>query len=525
MTGKKNNGQRLRHSMVWMMVAVWIVAFPLYVCASNAKILSTVVSDGNIYVYIRGISSFQPDCTVQIGNQVCQKEQLSSASMSGSDLFMRTLVLIDNSKSIPEGNHADIQEILEGMITAAPENEQFKIGTFSDQLTYLCDYTNEKETLLAVAKGLIYNDQETYLSDILYSEISALKEENTNAYTRLVVFADGADDNAIGFPNDEVRSYIGENAYPVYTVGIPTSHNESKLEVMFSFSRAANAEYYLLDGSIRNKEIADGLSMDQNGLCLRISPDESLKDGSAKKLLLKLGGAEGGVELTTNVNMPFGNGITETIGTEDTDEKPEEEIRELPILTPGNGVLEEDGTEKKEVFLPLLLFICLVVVAVMTVAVLIIVAKRKKKLATTGQNTTATSDSEKVTVVSDKTTIGSGDTVIGGDDARGLWSDPADSYLILRDLDRTDIMWKIPIVEKVRIGRQDTQDIVIENDRKVSREHCEILLRGSLLYLLDCNSSNGTFYEGVRIYGETPIVNGGTIGIGSHRYQVEMVQE
>ena len=122
------------------------------------------------------------------------------------------------------------------------------------------------------------------------------------------------------------------------------------------------------------------------------------------------------------------------------------------------------------------------------------------------------------------------ETIISGmgadiDDARGLWKESSANYLILQNLDNTNIMMKVPIVDRVRIGRGKTQDIVIENDKKVSREHCVIILRGELMYITDCNSSNGTFYEGVTVYDETPIVSGGKIGIGAHWYRVELVRQ
>ena len=283
MTGKKSKKKNFLQRMLLVMTTVLFMITPIYVQAAETKILSTLVFDGDIYIYIRGVSELQQDSVVQIGNHICQREQISLASMSDSGISIRTLVLIDNSKSIPVEYHDEIRSILEGLISSSAENEQFRIGIFSDSINYLCEYSNNKENLNSVIQGITYNDQNTYLSDSLYNVISELKEEETNVYTRLLIFADGADDNTIGFTNDEVRSYIADNAYPVYTVGIPAKNNASKLEIMFSFSRATNAEYFLLDGNIQNEEIISSLSSDRSGICLKISPEESLKDGSTKK--------------------------------------------------------------------------------------------------------------------------------------------------------------------------------------------------------------------------------------------------
>lgn len=517
---RKGNGLK-----IWLAAATaFFMMLPLPVRAEEAKILSTTVFDGDIYIYIRGITQLQQDSVVQIGNQVCQKEQLAFAELSDPGISRRSLVLIDNSKSIPDGKHEDIQDILYQLVSSSADNEQFKIGVFSDQITYLCDYTNDKEALNGAIAELTYNDQNTYLSDVLYHVISELKQENTGAYTRLLVFADGADDNAIGYPNDEVRSYIVENGYPVYSVGIPAKNNESKLEIMFSFSRASDSEYFLLDGSMSNEEIVSGLTADQNGICLKITPEESLKDGSNKSILLKLNTSAGSVELTANADMPFGTKMEEMPEVE----KPEEEEKkgvELPVLKPSEestGDVEEDTAQK----LPIGLMISLIVVILAAVTAAVIFAQRKKKKPeeTILQDNPSPVDTDAMEESYDDTIYN--DPKLYNDDAKGLWKKAAaGNYLVLRNLDNPSIVLQVPIVDKIRIGRRKPADLLIEDDGKVSKLHCEIILRGDLLYIMDCNSTNGTFYEGVRIYSETPIVSRGKIEIGAHQYRVELIRQ
>lgn len=513
-------------------VIMIFMAMPLYVHAADLKILSTVVFDGNIYVYIRGIAQLNQDCEVQIGNTVCGKEQLSFAPLSDAGVSIRTLVLIDNSKSISDESHEDIQEILEGLISSAAENEEFKIGTFSDRISYLCEYTNNKEVLNNVIGTIAYNDQDTYLSDVLYNLMSELRAENTNAYTRVLIFADGADDNAIGFTNDEVRSYIGENVYPVYTVGIPAKNNSSKLEVMFSFSRASGSEYFLLDGSISNADIVNSLLADQEGICLKISPDENLKDGSNKRILLKLNSTAGNAELTTNADMPFGSGVSQTESRNEEEEAGEEEKEEqnieLPVLQPADEVnAKEEDSSFPTVYVLLGALIAVIILAALAAAV-ITVRKRKKKK----KEALPVDESPIKTIASDnieKTIFSSSGSK--KDDARDLWKKK--NYLVLKNLDNTNIMMKVQIADRVRIGRREKSDkaggdipeILIEDDKEVSRMHCEIILREDLLYIQDCNSLNGTRYQGVAVYGETPIISGGEIEIGAHRYSVELVKQ
>jgi hypothetical protein len=63
------------------------------------------------------------------------------------------------------------------------------------------------------------------------------------------------------------------------------------------------------------------------------------------------------------------------------------------------------------------------------------------------------------------------------------------------------------------IGRDITNEIVI-NDREVSRHHMR-LMRGQDGYTIeDLGSTNGTFVNGKRLTGATPLKNGDMIGLG-----------
>lgn len=67
--------------------------------------------------------------------------------------------------------------------------------------------------------------------------------------------------------------------------------------------------------------------------------------------------------------------------------------------------------------------------------------------------------------------------------------------------------------EITNLGRDITNDIVI-NDREVSRHHLRFM-RGSEGYTIeDLGSTNGTFVNGKRVTGATPLKNGDMLGLG-----------
>jgi pSer/pThr/pTyr-binding forkhead associated (FHA) protein len=68
-------------------------------------------------------------------------------------------------------------------------------------------------------------------------------------------------------------------------------------------------------------------------------------------------------------------------------------------------------------------------------------------------------------------------------------------------------------VPVVNIGRGDYNDIVI-GDPSVSTMHAKLQRREAIWILTDLGSTNGTFVEGERLSGETPLTPGTTIRFG-----------
>lgn len=66
--------------------------------------------------------------------------------------------------------------------------------------------------------------------------------------------------------------------------------------------------------------------------------------------------------------------------------------------------------------------------------------------------------------------------------------------------------------EEIIIGRDALADITI-NDQTVSRRHARLAAFEGRIFLQDLESSNGTFLNGLQIYGEAPVKNGDQIAI------------
>lgn len=519
--------QKRRKKIVTMLVVLVLsMGLPWTVYASDIKVLHTTEYEGNLYLYIRGISQIDADSVIQIGNNICPTEQIAVAAFENMDNCMRTLILVDNSQSVSSQKHADIREIIQGMIDNVRENERISIATFDEEITRLCDYSNDREVLNTALNSITYQNQDTYLGDVLYHVISDLKEEEGYLCTRILILSDGADDKSLGYTSDEVRSYIEKNKYLIYSVGIPGDHNLPELETMFSFSRAAETDYFLLDGSMSNEDIVNTMLKDQNGICVKVTLDESLKDGSNKKILLRLHTAEGEVQLTTSSDMPFGNGMkNEPETVKETEEATTEAA--LPVLSVNTEANDEKADESPVNNRTWMLIGAGVMAVLLVMGICLMLWSRKRgKKKEKIQEETHQEEHVPVKVVEAECTVFAGTEYNNEDRARRLWdSDKKQNYLVLKNLDHVNISYKVPIVDVISIGRASTADIRLE-DKKVSRKHCEIILRGGLMYLKDCGSTNKTYYEDVAVDGEErPIVSGGKIKIGNYSYRIELVKD
>lgn len=463
--------------------------------AQEIKAVSAFVFEDEIYIYVRGISSIGEDSQIQIGNAVCDSGSISAAY----NVPIRTIILVDNSKSIPKASYETISGMINAVIEAAPENEQLRIGTVAEQITYLTEYTSDKEALKTAAGEIAYNDQDTYLSDILYEAVEAVRNENTYVYTRLLVIADGADNKAIGYTYDEVVKFLGTQGVPVYTAGIMGKNNAGALETMFSLSRASNAEYFLVNEDMTAAQLVEALSKDEQNVCIKIKPDISVMDGSTKNILLKLNTPEGQINLTASAVMPFG-AIEDIPKETEIKEAPKEE-KPLPVI----GEKEtEPEPEKKAFQLPWLMMLLALTAAAAAIIISVIVIKIKIKRR---KSRAAVPDAPVMEPVIEEKQF-----------AEIL--PPPKAYIILKCNDLPEQVYKAPINDSISIGRKEA-DIMLD-DNYVSSKHCEILLRGELLYVKDCNSSNGTYYENIRIYEETPIISGGNLKIGQYTYNIKI---
>jgi hypothetical protein len=71
------------------------------------------------------------------------------------------------------------------------------------------------------------------------------------------------------------------------------------------------------------------------------------------------------------------------------------------------------------------------------------------------------------------------------------------------------------------IGRSSMSDIVLRSDDYASGRHARLTRHGGLLYVEDMGSTNGTFVNGRKTVGATPLREGDIVRIGSTTFRYE----
>lgn len=510
------------------------------------RLLQADADGENVIMYVEGEGADgEPSC--QIGMTAC--EDVAVQNLQEAQIDFQTIVLVDNSLSVTEENSTKITDVLNDLIDVKSDQESMSIAVFGEDIEFLAEKSKDAAALHAAVEQIVRNDQDTYLTDILYDLLDTL---DGTEYTRFIVISDGVDNKDIGITKDELIRKLEKKSYPIYTLGYIYKNNDEELENMFALSRATNGETILLDETPDAFQAAAKLS-DISGIWRVSAPiPHDLMDGSRKNVLLTFSGGTGEKEVRAEVDMPFSvNEQTsepekeeETAETEITEtqeeEKPEPAVTAEPELAveeepepaePQEAVSEPEpeqsgkGGGAKYIAVVLLL----------AAAVLLFLQMRKKNKP--AENTGSKDEKKKAkeqkkinlpkSAPADvpKTPAPVEPAVYDAeDDNDGGTVLLARRYLlVLKDSDDLSKVFRYPIDGSVTIGRNiDRVNIAIDYNPTVSGKHCEVSARGSRFFVRDLGSANHTYVNGRIVEGETELRTGNLLRIGEVELLVEI---
>jgi pSer/pThr/pTyr-binding forkhead associated (FHA) protein len=109
-------------------------------------------------------------------------------------------------------------------------------------------------------------------------------------------------------------------------------------------------------------------------------------------------------------------------------------------------------------------------------------------------------------------------------DGRGAYAPrgSAESELVVEDSEVLAPETRFEIRDgATSIGRSAASDIVLKSDDYASGSHAQLTRHGGLLYVEDLGSTNGTFVNGRKTVGATPLRHGDSVRVGSTTFRYE----
>ena len=109
-------------------------------------------------------------------------------------------------------------------------------------------------------------------------------------------------------------------------------------------------------------------------------------------------------------------------------------------------------------------------------------------------------------------------------DGRGAYAPrgSAESELVVEDSEVLAPETRFAIRDgATSIGRSSASDIILKSDDYASGSHAQLTRHGGLLYVEDLGSTNGTFVNGRKTVGATPLRHGDSVRVGSTTFRYE----
>lgn len=483
---------------------------------SDRAIVSTSTVEDSLFLFVKTPTGKLDKVSYQVGVSLCKN--IKSEAISELDEAMKTLILVDNSFSIPKADRSKTKEMLVELIAEKKDNELVRIATFDQGVHYLTEYITDYTELKKAVQSIEYKDQETYLTDVLYEVLEKDFLASEDIYNRIIIISDGVDNKALGYTKEELYTKVKERAIPVYTIGCSDGKNEEQLKNMFAISRTSNAKYYLMEDVEGFEALVQEMAQDRKIIRLEVTPEADLLDGSIKTSKLAFEEAGEAYSLTTDVLMPFK--IKEaTVIREPEKPAKTDQVNEEVKLEEDDKKDVSDNLNKMKLYL-----ICMAVgvAAIIAIVVIIIMLLKKKKghsaFETISNNVVATYEEDEIEEP----------TEIAGDDQEEgtcrIWDEPRRKTLVLTDVKSPSKTFQVPIAQSVIIGRSSkNSNLVIDYDKSVSGKHCEIEIReGNKIFIVDLESSNGTYINGNRVLTATEISSGVVIRLGRLELKLEI---
>lgn len=448
----------------------------------------------------------------------------------------KTLILIDNSRSVGEANFTLCKETAKYIAEHLSEEDSARIATFGEGIEYLTDYTGDTALLKERIDKLVLIERDTYITDNLADIIMDWNRQDV-ACRNIILFTDGEEKEPVRHANEELYYLLKEADYPVYIVQSVENKSISASKNLSAVATISGGELLLteFEGSEGGSE--------------QIMGDRILK--AIEEVRTSAGESETGQErsgMSENAELT-GDAENAASGPEEEPETTVSDVMYIEnraepsavLLNSGTIEFENNGsqestpiirknsdTENGRISLNVLVPAAGLFAAFLFAFMVFRLIKRSRASGKkadglfTGHDDSLKLEAGIAEAAEDYDCL----TYKLDEDCnatRLLDQEEKGRNIVLEDCSDPTRLYRAVCDDSLIIGRSENLcDIVISNDDSVSGRHCELELRGDNWYIRDLRSSNGTRVNAQKVFQELLLKNGDIVQLGQSALQVRI---
>lgn len=512
----------MKRIMLLTIAGVMAFCFPVLAGTQKESPLFTDIEDSEIDFYVPNPGdSYEVEC--QIGTEACN--QVLVAPIAEEEVPVHTIFLIDNSLSVTEKYRPMISEILTQQAANRMNGELYSVAVFSSGIDYVLENSNSYMDVKNAIDSITYQDQETYLTDVLYELLQQMEQSDEHTFRRIVIASDGVDNKAIGYTKEELYALLEKTSCPIYTLGCTYKDNNEELKNMFALSRMTGGRSWLLDDVSDTAEVTAGISEFNDAVRVRMTPADQLCDGTTKGISVSFRHGEDTTQYTAQMQMPFGKAVMQEEAPAELEAKAEQnDAGEEKAATEAVGTEEplNPVVQTKKDGSGLLIAVAAVLVA--GIGAVLLVLRRRKAVKTVFQEAPESKYfSPDGTEKQDHKTayIGTGDTE-EKTQARNTclaWGKQVE----LEDQRDPKCHYSAGLMGvDILVGYNNDCQICLNYEESVSGKHCRIFEENGQVKIVNLSRTNPTEVNGQRIDGVVVLQTGDVLTIGRLHMKVRI---
>ena len=450
--------------------------------------ISIYDSSGNLFEDVT-----QGSFEVNYGNE--RGEIIDLRDFSSQQFGTGYVFMVDISKSVTEKNFNRIKESILVWIDALNPGDAASLITFGEEVNVLTGFSYDRVLLKDIVIGIERTDMETRLNDGLIAahELSSVPDIKFPSRRAVICLTDGINEfSGEGANSQDVIGVLTSQRLPIYTIGFAEDSNQEKLEgikVMSNFSEQSggiflDANALSIEGAYRKaKELIDSTYM--------LITNCNSCDYAGDVVNLSLSYSLNGQTLTSVAPLKL--------------------ISSDRAYDPFKKILEEK-TFFKTYYFEILGFIFLILV--LAGMALVIYFRNTKNLSVFNLNDNSILENEEFEVT--------GNSI---ENFNFELKNPSIAFELIAIASKSKEKFSGVLNKNCSIGRSSSCDLIIDNQPEISAQHCRLELSKRNLFIVDNDSTNKTYVNGVSINNRFLLKNGDTLGLGRAEYRIVFKEE